>query len=490
MTPFQEDKKSAGRPVLSAEGQKAMQAKTLEILNRLHIVLKNARIYHPNNLIFLKQLNFLLALINNVQAEQGEAYLKATKGTLFFNNVRLKFGYANYPIFKFIFSELERKEIGGLGFEPGLTEEELKQFAVLMAAGEGKARTAFEEFKQEVQNLGLQHLSLDKIPESELASGKDKWAAKIYFLSLHHLKFSYAQDKQEEQVRLGTTRRLMQSIFNHIVENESFIYGLTNIKNYDDYTLNHSVNVCLLSIALGRRLGLDRNELLDLGISAFFHDFGKLDTPQEILNKPAKLDEKEREIIEKHPCQGARKLVQLKELKNLPFQAINVALEHHVKEDLSGYPRYFKKQSTNLFSKIVKIADCFDAITTKRVYRKKVFTREEALNTMLEQGEAEFHPLLLRAFANMLGTHPVGTLIALDSGELGLVVETDHDPAHVLRPKVKLISDGSGNKVDGGTVDLTEKDPATGKYTRTILMSLDPDKYDISVPDYFLARAE
>jgi len=108
---------------------------------------------------------------------------------------------------------------------------------------------------------------------------------------------------------------------------------------------------------------------------------------------------------------------------------------------------------------------------------------------MAEQAAKEFHPLLLRVFIQMMGVFPVGTFVALDSGEIGLVTETSNDPALVLRPKVKLITDPSGRKVDGETVDLAEKDSSTLRYKRTILKTLNPEKYGLKASDYFLARA-
>jgi putative nucleotidyltransferase with HDIG domain len=282
----------------------------------------------------------------------------------------------------------------------------------------------------------------------------------------------------------------MQSIYNHIVDNESFVFGMTNIKNHDEYTLNHSVNVCLLATALGRRLGLNRGELVDLGIAAFFHDLGKLETPLEILNKPDKLDAGEREIMEQHPFKGAEKLVLLKETRRLPLRAIHVAMEHHIKEDLTGYPRYFNRADVNLFSKIVKVVDFFDAITTKRVYRTKVFTRAEALSLMLEQEAGEFNPVILKAFVNLLGVFPIGSLVALSTGEAAIVFDLNHDPKLILRPTVKLITDAAGSKVDGAVVDLTERDPATGRYVRTISKVLNPQDYGIEIAEYFLARAQ
>lgn len=467
---------------------KVAHRSAIEILTRFQIVFKIAKIYEANNFIFLRQVKILFNMIQVSLKREGEAFFKLRQGTLFFNRIRLKFGFSNYHVFKFVITELRDKEIGGITFEPGLGEEDLTQFMVLLAKHEKKIDAPFEHFLRELQEGRIQHISLETISPYEIPS-EERNAAKVYFLGIVHLKEHFEKGKQEK-IKINTTRRLMQSLFNHIVENESFIYGLTNLKNYDEYTLNHSVNVCTLSLALGRHLGLDRNELMDLGISAFFHDVGKLETPLEILNKPAKLTDGEREIMEKHVHLGAEKLVQNKEFQNLPLRALHVALEHHVRADLSGYPKGFKRKYVNLFSRIVKIVDYFDAITTPRVYRKKAFTRQEALAHMAEKSGTEFDAVIFKVFSNMMGAFPVGTLVVLDTHELGIVFEVNPEASFALRPKVKLITDTGGNKIDGETVNLTEVDRRTGRYIRRIIKPLDPEKYDIKISDYFLARAQ
>jgi HD-GYP domain-containing protein (c-di-GMP phosphodiesterase class II) len=385
--------------------------------------------------------------------------------------------------------EFRTRSVESVTFQPGLTLEELLRFMTVFAKREKKDESGFAQLLADLDAAGVEHVDVEKVPEEEAGRALHKDTARMFFLSIVHLKESFARDRRNEPIKISTTRRLMQSIYNHIVENEAFIQGLTNIKNHDEYTLNHSVNVCLLATSLGRRLGLSRAEIVDLGIAAFFHDLGKTETPLDILNKPGQLTEAERGIMERHPFHGAEKLVLLKEFRRLPLRAIHVALEHHIKEDMTGYPRYFRKDDVNLFSKIVKVVDVFDAITTKRVYRAKDFTRAQALSYMLEQSGTEFHPVILKAFVNMMGVYPVGSLVALSSGEIGVVRDINPDPKFVLRPSVKLITDAEGNKVDGEVVDLAEKDEATGRFLRTIAAPLDPANYGINVAEYFLAQA-
>ena len=470
---------------------KAFQKAAVELLIRFYVLNKIAKIHDPKNDAFQEQGRLLFGSLERLLAEEEEdVCLRIRHSSLLLNSVRLKSSMGTYPIFKSVMDELRLRELDAVAFKPGLTLEELFRFMPIFARRDKKEGSTYARLQADLDAADTVHVALEKASELKTPSNLNRNTARIFFLSIVHLKESFQRNQKDQGIKVHTTRRLMQSIYNHIVDNESFVFGLTNLKNYDEYTLNHSVNVCLLSTALGRRLGLNRGELVDLGIAAFFHDLGKLETPLAILNKPDKLDAGEREIMEQHPFKGAEKLVLLKESRRLPLRAIHVAMEHHIKEDLTGYPRYFDKGDVNLFSKIVKVVDFFDAITTKRVYRTKVYTRSEALNLMLEQAATEFNPVILKAFINLMGAFPIGSLVALSTGELAIVFELNPDPKLVLRPSVKLITDTAGNKIDGDVVDLTERDPATGRFARTIAKALNPADYGVEVSDYFLAQAQ
>ena len=463
-----------------------------EIFIRFSSVWKTAQIYEPNNLTFIKQIEPLFELIQNILNTQVKAVFYFRDNTLFFNTIRVKFDFFSYQNFKFLSDEFRKKEIGTIGFKPGLDKEELVQFVYLLADLGAKKDDIFENIEARIKARELHHIILEKIQPFGFTEEMDparirQNAKRVYAKSITHLREVFKKQEQEKRIGLRTTRRLIQTIIDNIMHDESFMIGLTNVQNYDEYTLNHSTNVAILSICFGRRLGLEKKELVDLGISSFFHDIGKLEIPKEILEKEGKLDENERALIEKHPYHGAGKLILLKELSYLPVRALYVALEHHLWSNLSGYPKSWKRDAVDLYSRIVKINDVFDALTTVRPYRKRAFTRDEAMSIILETSGTEFDPILLKVFANMMGVYPIGTLVALNTDELGIVVETNSDTAFMLRPKVKLVTDEMGNKINGEIVDLTEMNPNTNRYKRTIVKSLDPHKYNIQVADYFLA---
>jgi HD-GYP domain-containing protein (c-di-GMP phosphodiesterase class II) len=465
------------------------QRELVTILLRYHAILKIGKVYDFNNQMVQDQIQQLYDRLVEGLEKEGEIVLRVRQSSIYMNGVRVKFDYSTYYVYKFLSNDFQAKEIAAISFSPEMSIDELRRFARILLRKDLDPKSAYAQIIQDIDAENIEHIIIEKLAPVELTVSREESAVRMYFAGIYLLKDVYEKQKQRGAFNLNLTKRWMQSIFNHIMDDESFIYGLTNIKNYDDYTLNHSINVCILAISLGRRLGLTREELSDLGISAFLHDLGKLDIPKEILEKPAALTEEEWAVVEGHVQRGAEKLIELKSARRLPLRAMQVALEHHLKADMTGYPRYVRKKTANLFSKIVKIVDYFDAITTKRVYRAKPLTREDALITMSEKRGSEFDRVLLQVFVNMIGAYPIGSLVALDSGEIGIVFEANPDPAFQLRPKVKIITDGDGHMVDGEVVDLSDVDTATVKFRRTIVKCLDADKYGIRPADYFLAKA-
>lgn len=468
-----------------------LNSDAIKILSLLYSIDKTLKIYAIDNLLSVNLIKSLNKAIQDVIHKYNDASILLHQNSLFFNGVKVKFGFATYHFYQYIESEFQSRDIGQLSFSPGMSEEQLTEFLTHFNKKEKKVSNSFDKFKRVLKSSGLDTVTINQYVQTESkkkGEGENKQAARAYFWSITHLKEIFENYGSKRKIPILTTKRLIQALFMRLSENESFLYGMTTIKNFDEYTLNHSVNVCILSLAMGKRLGLDKKELIDLGLSAFFHDIGKLDVPKKILNKPGKLDHDERKFIECHSHLGAETLVQLRYSSYIPISAISVAMEHHSGEGDRAYPRYTKKKNIGLYSKIVKISDVFDAITSERPYRKKILSRDEALNFMAEKFKGEFDPILFNIFTKMIGECPVGTLVLLDTGEIGIVNKTNPNPDFNIRPLIKLITDKKRKRIDGDIVDLSRIKPGTNNFMRSIVTILNPSDYDIKISDYFVTQ--
>jgi HD-GYP domain-containing protein (c-di-GMP phosphodiesterase class II) len=282
-------------------------------------------------------------------------------------------------------------------------------------------------------------------------------------------------------------KRAVQSIVDQVLHDESSMIGMTALRDFDEYTFTHSVNVCIFSVVLGQKLGLTKIQLYELGLGALFHDIGKQRVDPEIVNKTSSLSEPEWEQMKQHPTEGLLALFSMRGLSEVPYRPMLLAYEHHMKIDLSGYPGNTRARRPTIFSRIVATADGFDAATSQRSYQSQPWPPDEVLREMRENPRRGFDPLLVKAFINVTGIFPVGTLAILDTFELAVVTARNPDPPRLHQPIVKVIADSLGVMLaEPRTLDLSEVDPATGTPRRSIIKTVNAEKYGIRVSDYFV----
>lgn len=244
-----------------------------------------------------------------------------------------------------------------------------------------------------------------------------------------------------EDVRLGgsvdseATRHTTDRMAKSIVRNENALVWLTQLKHHDEYTSQHSLNVCILALLFGRHLGLETRQLKELGFGALMHDIGKMRVPLEVLNKPGPLTDEEDALLKAHPAQGYEIL-----RRNPGFtpSALDIAYSHHERVDGSGYPRGLSGRQISRFAKIVSVVDVYDAITSDRAYHMGI-SPHEALGMMYGWAMASFEAELLEEFIRCLGIFPVGSIVELDTGEVGVVMTVNRE--HRLRPLLTLVLD-------------------------------------------------
>jgi len=245
---------------------------------------------------------------------------------------------------------------------------------------------------------------------------------------------------------------IVERLIANILENDRIVTSLCDVRSIDEYTFSHSVNVSVISIVTGIGVGMKEDTLRDLGIGALLHDLGKVMVDDTILRKPTNLTSIEYDEVKKHTYYGYEIL---QKSENISREACDIALSHHERLDGSGYPRRLKSSDIQIFARIAAIADVYDALTTDKVYRRKMMPHD-VLDYMLSLGGKHFDKSLLDAFVRHIAYYPVGTAVILNSGEKGLVSE--YNPYFPNRPVVRVVIDESGHSLKKyREVDLSKK---------------------------------
>lgn len=238
-----------------------------------------------------------------------------------------------------------------------------------------------------------------------------------------------------ETLEVEAVKKMVNKIADELLGNSNIIYSLSEIRSIDNYTFEHSVNVCILSLIMGIGLDFDLDKLRDLGNGAIMHDIGKLCIPMEILKKPSQLTVAEFEEIKKHTILGYEIL---KRSGNISLSSAYIAFGHHERYDGSGYPLQLKNDNIQIFARIVAVADVYDALTSDRVYRKKLKSNE-VYEYITSLGANQFDPLVIESFVKYVTIYPVGTGVLLNNKERALVMKANK--LMPTRPLVRIIDD-------------------------------------------------
>jgi putative nucleotidyltransferase with HDIG domain len=377
-------------------------------------------------------------------------------------------------------------------FSEAVTGEHLKDLAYLLSGLEENNESNYLSAKKEleqrkIESIEVGRLELSKDEDISVDSeGQKKYSKEVYFRSIGLVKEVVESIHQQKPLPIRKAKRLMQNAVNAVRQDDSTLLGLANTKNYDESSLTHSVNVAVYAIALGQRIGIPKKNLSHLGMAGLFHDMGKTKIPEEILNKTEKLSPEERSILRSHPVVGTELIMRMKEWGELSTRMVEGAFEHHVRYDLTGYPKLNQKKKITLFGRIVAVADVYDALVRPRAHHRFPYVSEKIVGIVLERSGKDFDPAIAKTFVNMIGIFPVGTLALLNTNEMGIITQVQEDPELIDRPKVCLIYYRDGEYRRGKVVDLIERDEASGDFKRSIAKTLDPNEYNINVAEFFI----
>jgi len=290
---------------------------------------------------------------------------------------------------------------------------------------------------------------------------------------------SFMEDVQlGKAINAAVAKKVVAECVNSVIHTPDALLWMTQLKHRDMYTAQHSMNVCILSIALGKHLNLAETELNNLGLCGMMHDMGKMKIPLEILNKPEKLEPKELVIMQSHAAWGAKLLIASKDMY---AGAIDVAGNHHERLDGKGYPNKLTDTQITPYSRIVTIADMYDAISSDRVYQKGR-SHLEALKIMTDMCGTQLDTKLTYSFIECIGIYPPGSIVELNSGEIAVVIEVN--PHHKLKPKILLLLNKDKQRRPLQLVDLFLSCRIEAS-NRTIKNIVRADTYNINLEEYY-----
>ena len=291
---------------------------------------------------------------------------------------------------------------------------------------------------QPVADLSFPHIKVGQIAVDERRkegiAGDMAAIRRLYSGAVAAAQTAWESAATEGKPDLPAALQTVEGLADAVTQNRTALVALTAMRNYDNYTFTHMVNVSILTMGQAQALGIEGRLLREFGLSALMHDIGKVRTPHEILNKPDRLTDEEFVIMRRHPVEGAEILRRTPEM---PILAPVVAFEHHLRLDGSGYPAV-SRNGLNIGTMLCSIADVYDAMRSQRAYQKAQ-PSERVLAVLRKDDGSHFDRNLVRRFVQLLGIYPPGTLVKLKSDEVGVVMRV-HAP-DPYRPRVKVLFD-------------------------------------------------
>ena len=445
-----------------------------KLIALLYALTKACQIYDLNNDVVVNAGKKLYEFINSLFDIFERLELVRYRDYIFFNKQRLRFEIDGYASLQFIDNRLKHLNIKSLTILNGIDINQVMQFAVLF-------KETKSIFMNEIKRKRFPHILIefktteDEIPEFLQDGERTK---KVYFKALRVTKNLMQNLWVNKTADVRSSKRVVYNLIDTLSQDEFGLLALTTIKNFDEYTFNHSLNVGVLSLALGQRIGLSKRDLVKLGTAGLLHDIGKVEIDKGLIYKPQKLTDSEWEIIKLHSNFGVRQILKTRGLDEVSLYAMVVSFQHHWNQDGTGYPQRNNREKPILFSRIVRIADSYDAMTTSRPYQPVPYIPPLAIRVLWAKREFFFDPVLTKVFIQLLGLYPVGSCLQLSTQELALVVR--QNPGYVERPFVKIILTKSGQKIDGRTIDLSMDTSIK------IIKPVYPQKYGINPAAYFV----
>jgi putative nucleotidyltransferase with HDIG domain len=452
-----------------------------EFVRRFAAAVRGAQLYTPGHPLVTRALGALAESASQLLADQPSAALGIVGHEIVVGEIPLPRAAETYGE---LTRRLKRLGIERIALDRGVTPDELATLTFTIShpervAGQDAPGAAPADPLETL--AGLTHIRVGRIKVDERI---DTSAADIAAIRRLYVEASaVAEEVWESAKNEGTpdprqARTLIEQLSQAVAQNRTALLALTALKEYDNYTFTHMVNVSILTMAQARALGIDGTLLREFGLAGLMHDIGKVRTPAEILRKPDRRTEDEMTVMRRHVVDGAEILRRTPEI---PSIAPVVAFEHHLRSDGTGYPVGVSRAKLNLATMLCSIADVYDAMRSQRAYQGSLPT-ERILEVMKRADGHQFDQHLVRRFTQLLGIYPPGNLVQLDDGAIAVVLQVHAPDPH--RPRVRVIMDGKRRRLTT-PVDLNLfEEPTDPTRARRIVAPLDPADFAIDPLGY------
>jgi putative nucleotidyltransferase with HDIG domain len=443
-----------------------------DLVRRLAAAVRGASLYAPDHPLVRRGVDTLAALCTATLLRSETLVIGFIGDEVVVNGQRLLKSAA--MLIGFV-RDLAEREIEKITIARGVTRDELGWFVLELADRRDPLPLPARLERRGVRNITIGKITVETADEEGTGIAA---ARQVYGSAVGTAEALWQAAKAGDKPDPTAARKIIDSLARIVSQDRTSLMALTAVKRYDNYTFTHMVNVSVLSMAQARSLNLDGPMLREFGFAALMHDIGKVNTPLEVLNKPDKLTKGEFDQMKQHVVDGAHILRRTPEM---PALAPIVAFEHHLRQDLSGYPEDIGHRDLNLCTQIVSIADVYDALRSNRVYREGL-PSERVRAIMTQKDSPAFHTKLLRRFINLMGLFPVGTLVRLSTDEVAVV--THEHPTDPFRPQVKILLDRLGVAHEAPILVNTWDPDARGNFRHAVVEAVDPDAVQIDPLTY------
>ena len=443
------------------------QAMADEMLRRFAAAVRSGQLYATTHPIVAQNVNALRQAIENYLRIEPSIVIGLIADEIIVGDAPVGRGDAHQGFVR----RLKQAGIERIVIDRGVTPDEVATFITTVNTLDALRRDDGQAF------AGLSHIRVGRVtvgpePNATAENADITVFRRMYDDAVNGATQVWQSAQTEGQPDATVARTMVNGLAQAVSQNRTALLALTTLKNYDNYTFTHMVNVSILTMGQARGLGIDGPLLREFGLAALMHDIGKVRTPLEVLNKPDKLTDDEFTIMKRHTVDGAEIL---RATPDLPALAPIVAFEHHRRLDGTGYPD-IKRPQLNVASMLCSISDVYDAMRSQRAYQN-AFPSDRILAVMKRSEGRQFDQHLVRRFVQLIGIYPAGSLVKVDTGHLAVVRQIHAPEPH--RPQVRIVSDEQGTLLEAPyDINLWEVAPRSGTPS-VIVAPMEPEPLGI-----------